>query len=70
MRVESSSVPRDNWLDITDSCELFGTRISTPYTNQDTLFYMRAKYAGHYSNTVSNMDHFLVVDSNLSVTIE
>ena len=69
MRIETRSSPQDGWTDITESCDAFGDRITTPYTEQETLFYARAKYSGQYSNTVNTLFYFLVVDSNLSVTV-
>ena len=64
------SSPEANWTDITEQCDIVGDRITTPYTEQETLFYMRVNYNGHISNTVSNMTHFLVVNSELSVVTE
>lgn len=61
------SDPQANWTDITEQCAISGDRITTPYTEQETLFYMRVNYNGHISNTVSNMTHFLVVNSELTV---
>lgn len=68
--IETRPTPQDNWTDITAQCAVVSDRITTPYTNQETLFYMRVKYNGHYSNYVNNMTHFLVVSNELTIQVE
>ena len=49
---------------------MFGDRITTPYSDQSTMFWMRIYYDGITSVTVNNLYNFLVVDSNLDITTE
>lgn len=58
------------WTRIDGECDIYGDRITTPYTDRQTAFLMRIYYDGHTSHTVSNLYYFLVLDSNLDVTVE
>ena len=68
--IEARPSPQDDWTDISDQCMVVSDRITTPYVQQETLFYMRVKYDGHVSNYVNNMSHFLVVSNELTIQIE
>ena len=58
------------WIASQDECDVFGDRIVTPYSVKDTLFWMRISYQGHTTPAVNNLFNFLVVDSNLEVTVD
>lgn len=58
------------WYAIQDQCDVVGDRIVTPYTEKDTLFWMEIHYQGHTPAPVNNLFNFLVVDSNLEVTVD
>ena len=69
LSIDAKHDVNDSWENITLSCDVFGDRITTPYTVKETLIWARIYYGGHTSNTTNNLYNFLVVDSNLSVTV-
>lgn len=69
LKIETKLAEGDEWTQIQDQCDVFGDRITTPYSDQNTMFWMRIYYDGRTSVTVNNLYNFLVVDSNLSVTV-
>lgn len=70
LKIETKLAEGDEWTQIQDQCDVFGDRITTPYSDQSTMFWMRIYYDGVTSVTVNNLYNFLVVDSNLDITTE
>lgn len=62
-----------SWSDITLSCVVGDTRITTPFTSQTDQFYLKAMYGSVQSNTITNipdspLDH-IEVDEELYTSV-